>query len=86
MKQRLRVAVSREEKWYPTILRVICLMVICGMYTLYISTAFIIAQWRKKFRFLVRLDNDYHHGAVISLDELAMQQRTTGEHSSSAPA
>ena len=49
-------------------------------------TAFIIAQWRKKFRFLVRLDNDYHHGAVISLDELAMQQRTTGEHSSSAPA
>ena len=56
------------------------------MYTLYISTAFIIAQWRKKFRFLVRLDNDYHHGAVISLDELAMQQRTTGEHSSSAPA
>ena len=25
IRQRLRVAVSREDKWYPTILRVICL-------------------------------------------------------------
>ena len=30
-RQRLRVAISREEEWYPTILRVICLKLTwCG--------------------------------------------------------